>query len=434
MSGFLKPIWTSIVLLVVGFLASWVYYAPSSDMKGTWRTEGYGLVIDVGSFFIDVYQTTEISCHRDMRIPAHLPLIKALEGAEFAREGARFKLGVQGTLNPIFADRIEALPGNCDPQTPAPDASAADIFDVFWQAMHEHYACFDLHGVDWNTRKSLRPSEDATDTDLWAAMAQAIDGLDDGHLYIHDGTQIHSPSIRPDWHEDRHLVRDTTRAAIPEGVALIRDSGVLFGLAAPGIAYVAIDHMNVDAGIGQSDFKKATAVFAELAPEIANAKGIIVDIRYNPGGSDDIALAYASFFAATEIPAFSKTTRTATGYTPATEVFTPIGPRHLSQPTILLTGPYTGSAAEIFNLAMRNLVQVTTMGTPTGGGLSDVLNYTLPNGWELGLSHQIYLAPDGAAYEGIGIPPEIELPVDIPAFHAGRDTQLEAAIAHLQKN
>ena len=434
MGNLLKQIGISIVILIVAFLASWVYYAPSADMKGTWKTEGYGLAIDVGAVFIDVYQVTDMSCRRDMRIPAHLPLIKALEGAEFAVVDGRFKLGVEGTLNPIFADRTAALPSQCLIQTrPAPD-SATYNFDVFWQAMHEHYAFFDLHGVDWDARKSLRPSEDADDATLWAAMSDALNGLDDGHLYIHDGTTVHSPSVRPDWHADRHLARDTTRAAIPEGVALIRDSGVLFGFATPDIAYISIDHMNVDSGIGQSDFRKATAVFAELAPEIANAKGIIIDIRYNPGGSDDIALAYASYFAATETPAFSKTTRTASGYTPATEVFTPIGPRHLSQPTVLLTGPYTGSAAEIFNFAMRNLPQVTTMGTATGGGLSDVLNFTLPNGWQLGLSHQIYLAPNGAAYEGIGIPPKIEVPIDIPAFHAGRDTQLEAAIAHLQKN
>lgn len=433
MRGFLKPILSSIVIVVVIFFASWFYYSPEDEMKGTWETEGYGLAIDVGNYFIDVYQVTEISCQRDMRIPAHLPLIRALEGAEFAMENGRFKLGVEGTLNPIFADRTDALPEQCEPEMPGENANAAQVFSVFWNAMNEHYAFFDLHGVGWVARKSLQPAANSDDVMLFNAMKSALDGLDDGHLYIFDGTNVHSPAQGPDWFEDRHMVRDASRAAIPEGVTLVRDSGVLFGFAAPDIAYISIDHMNVDSGIGQSDFDKATSVFIEFIPEILNAKGIIVDVRYNPGGSDDIALAYASFFAATEIPAFTKSTRTKDGYSPVTEVYTPVGPVHLDQPVVLLTGPFTGSAAEIFTLAMRNLPKVTVMGTPTSGGLSDVLNYTLPNGWELGLSHQVYLAPDGASYEGIGIPAEVEIPVDVAAFRTGRDTQLEAAIAHLSK-
>lgn len=40
------------------------------------------------------------------------------------------------------------------------------------------------------------------------------------------------------------------------------------------------------------------------------------------------------------------------------------------------------------------------------GVFSDTLYRRLPNGWEFTLSNEIYRAPDGALFEGVGIPPQ----------------------------
>ena len=42
----------------------------------------------------------------------------------------------------------------------------------------------------------------------------------------------------------------------------------------------------------------------------AGADAVILDLRYNPGGSDDVALAYARFFTDQPVTALTKTTRT----------------------------------------------------------------------------------------------------------------------------
>ena len=53
-------------------------------------------------------------------------------------------------------------PARLCPETPAGPGSAQDNFDVLWQAMEEHYAFFDLHGVDWAERRdTFRPADDA---------------------------------------------------------------------------------------------------------------------------------------------------------------------------------------------------------------------------------------------------------------------------------
>jgi carboxyl-terminal processing protease len=69
------------------------------------------------------------------------------------------------------------------------------------------------------------------------------------------------------------------------------------------------------------------------------------------------------------------------------------------------------SAAEIFTMAMRALPNVTHVGQTTRGSLSDQLTKRLPNGWRLTLSNEVYLDATGAAWEGIGIPPEVPIQV-----------------------
>ncbi len=417
-------------------MVSWAFNMPDKNLRGTWQTNGYGLVFDIGRTVIDVYQVTEISCYRDMRIPAHLGLVKTLEGAQFAMNDGQLQLAVAGALNPIYADRIDSLPKNC--ATPLPD-TPQNNFDVLWNAMNEHYSFFELHGVDWAARQSLRPDPETNldDDALFALLSETLTGLDDGHTYLYyedeDGSEnIFSPSTEPDWHDDRQMVRDTTLAQFPDGLKEIENADLKYGWAAPGIGYIYFSHMDPEAGLFETSTQIAHQAISEIIAEFGDATGLILDVRYNPGGSDDVSLAYASHFAQAATVAFSKTTRTSTGYSDPYQATLEPNLPSLSQPIILLTSPFTGSAAEIFTMTMRELPQVTTLGEATAGGLSDVINYILPNGWELGFSHQRYLTVSDEQYEAVGIPPDVLFQVDVEAARSGKDTTLRAAIRLLQ--
>ncbi|MEJ6401635.1 S41 family peptidase [Yoonia sp. 2307UL14-13] len=430
----LKWVLGAITAVVAIIAVSWFVYKPNSQMRGTWKTEGYGLHLDIGPAIIDLYQVTDVSCMRVDRLPAHLWLLNALEEVEITAEADRLRIDAGGVINPIHANPITALPDLCS-TPPASPGTAQENFDVFWHAMAEHYAFFDLHGIDWAARRTrYRPDTDTVldDDALFDLFKQALAGLNDGHLYIATTQgEVHSPETRPEWHEDRHMVRDNTLAQFNELTA-IDGSGILYGWAAEGIGYVYLTQMRADGGLNRKTADAARSDFANVARAFANAKGIIIDVRYNPGGSDDVSLAYASYFTDQERPALSKTIRTETGYTDPLHVSVrPSGETYLTQPTVVLTTGFTGSAAEIFTMAMRELPQVTVLGTPTSGGLSDVLDFSLPNGWELGLSHQRYFTSDGRLYERIGIPPDLTVAVDVEKAKDGIDTQLDAAIAFL---
>lgn len=423
-----------IALTALALGVSWVLTMPGKDIRGHWTTEGYGLHIDIGRMVIDVYEVTDISCHHAQRIPAHLWLIGATQDITLTRADNRLRFDAAGMLNPIMADRANGLPESC-PQTPGSPGTAQDNFDVFWQAMAEHYAFFDLHGVDWAARRSaLRPAANARldDDALFALFKTALDGLDDGHVSIRtSGGAIHSPALRPDWFADRHLVRDTTLAQFDDLTA-VAGTGLLYGWAAPGIGYVYMTHMDTTAGFNVKAAELAANGFAEIALAFAGADAVILDLRYNPGGSDDVALAYARFFTDQPVTALTKTTRTQAGETASyTATVQPQGRYHLKQPTVILTSGFTASAAEVFAMTMRQFPQVTLMGTTTAGAFSNVASFTLPNDWELGLSHQHYRDAAGVSYEGIGIAPDIDVPVDVSAARSGRDTTLQEAVARL---
>jgi len=97
---------------------------------------------------------------------------------------------------------------------------------------------------------------------------------------------------------------------------------------------------------------------------------------------------------------------------------------------VLLTSADSVSAAETFTMAVLDRQPyVIRVGANTQGVFSDVLGRKLPNGWSFGLPNEIYLTKDGKAFDGQGVPPDIEVSV-FPAedFAKGRDSALNKAL------
>lgn len=435
MKRLLRQLWIVIGALVAAFAVSWLIYMPDAEQRGVWRAQTGGSIITLNVAQAKVYSETSISCVHDLTFPAHLKLVEMAEGARIETDGDTMLLHLGGSVDPTPYARIDALPDTCGPLDPA-NATPRATFDVMWAAMDEHYAFFDLHGVDWDARRALAPAPDAQmDNDaLKALFLQTMDGLDDGH--VHFGSPeigYDSPALPPDWFPENapferadlgQIARDTVGADL----TVLDLTGVEYTLLPDGIGYILIRHMGLDTPFGASETSAMALAFGEVADALQDARAIIIDIRYNPGGSDGVSFGLASHFTAQPVDVFTKTTRDGDGQTdPFTATLLPFDDTPLTQPVILLTSRLTGSAAEILTLAMRELPQVTTMGEPTSGGLSDVLGITLPNGWGLGLSNQTYLTMDGQLYEAIGIPPDVPFAIESAPLLMGDDPLLRAA-------
>ena len=160
--------------------------------------------------------------------------------------------------------------------------------------------------------------------------------------------------------------------------------------------------------------RRLTAALDKIARDFRGLKGIIIDIRDNPGGEDSIAIAIINRFCDRKRVAFHRKTKIG----PGKDDFTPLKTWYLepqgdvqftSRPIVLLTCDSVFSGGEAFALAIKDLPHVTIIGDHTNGIFSYQLEKKLPNGWEYCLSYQVYLSADMLCYEGKGVPVDIEV-------------------------
>jgi hypothetical protein len=434
----LNQLWIVIGACSAAVVVSWIIYMPSSDERGVWLSKTGRVILDITPLTATMYSQTRVSCVEHLRFPAHMKLVELAEGASIETTDGVLGLTVDGTLDVMQFDRIASLPATCGAANP--NATATQVFDAFWHAMNDHYAFFDLHGVDWDARHDLRPDEASTLTDdaLFALLSDALEGLDDGHVQLGTPSGYFSPAEAPDWwvpEFSRPALAQIARDTIGTPLTPIDLTGIEYALLDDGIGYVLLRSMSVDTPFGSTSQNAMALAFNEVATVMADARAIIIDLRYNPGGSDSVSFGVASHFTSTPLPVLSKSTYYLGDYTaPFTAVLSPYDDTPLDQPVIVLTSRMTGSAAEILTMALGAMPQVTTMGEPTSGVLSDIHGVKLPNGWDLGLSNQAYRTIDGTLYESIGIPPQVAFDLESQSYLDSDDPLLRAAFARARQN
>ena len=144
-----------------------------------------------------------------------------------------------------------------------------------------------------------------------------------------------------------------------------------------------------------------------------NKEAIIIDLRFNGGGSDEIAYRLASRLRAAgdTLGHYVRTRIKGEEDFTANEYYSikPRGRFRYSGPIVLLTSDFTASAAEVFVLLLQELPRVSLVGDTTEGIFSDMYEFRLPNGWEASLSHQQFFSRDFTNYEGIGLVPDVQV-------------------------
>src|SRR6202022_3337056 len=159
--------------------------------------------------------------------------------------------------------------------------------------------------------------------------------------------------------------------------------------------------------------RKLRSALDLIANDFRLLKGMVIDIRDNPGGEDDIALTIINRFCDRKRVAFRRKTKIGPGkedFTPLkTWYIEPQGQVRFTRPVVLLTCDSVFSGGEAFALAIKQLPHVTIIGDHTNGIFSYQLEKKLPNGWRYCLSYQKYFSADMVCYEGKGVPVDITL-------------------------
>ncbi|WP_433559064.1 S41 family peptidase [Pseudonocardia xinjiangensis] len=417
----------------------------TTPVDGVWRTDGYSWIIAVRDGHAETLDTTSVSCLPDQTL-TQLGTAGPDGTVQYGNDdqvavetlhrtaNGQGALRLLGTAADIDLVPMSALPAACTRETP--DNPLTD-FDIFWATFAENYNSTQRKNVDWNAiRAKYRPMVNAATTpdELYNILVDMITPLGDAHASI-DGPGDRSFSGKRPGTRDGDDVsrRDATRAVDAHlrqdlGVTDIQtfaDGKFAYADLPGGRGYLRITGFE---GYGTDDdlFPENSAVLASALDSVFTQarvqawKGLVIDVRWNSGGDDQLGLQVAGRLTDTPYTAYSKQARnspddpTAHGRLRVVTVTPGAGPRYTG-PVRLLTSDLTVSAGETFTEALQGRTPAPSrVGTATQGVFADDMERKLPNGWTFTLGNEDYLASDGRNYEGVGVPPTVPTPVFTP--------------------
>jgi Peptidase family S41/Tricorn protease C1 domain len=446
-----EPIVGVLAVVIIAFAS--VALAGADSLDGYWKSDGYGILLEIDGDAVKASEITAISClpvftaKRQAEPPdGALALFTVMGEPVLMRPGSSADhkfFGFKGAASSIGFRRLGQRPAICD--APVANTPLAN-FDVFWTTFNEHYPFFALHGVDWQKlRDEYRPKiTDATsEEELFGVFRAMVEPLEDAHV------SIAGASTKQRFGGRRKNTERLDDAASRRAKEIIESNylhgklenscnGQLsYGLLPDSIGYLRITAYS-GYSLARGFDSESKALESALDKALQNAdqlRGMIVDVRINRGGSDVLGVAVASRLAPQDYLAFAKKARNDPSdpnrFTELqdTQVLASAQP-HFHGKVVLLTGGNTVSAGETFTMAlMGRTPHVTRVGDNTQGVFSDVLGRKLPNGFRFGLPNEVFVTKDGLAFDGPGIPPHVAVPV-FPKedLRQGRDGALEKAI------
>ncbi len=159
------------------------------------------------------------------------------------------------------------------------------------------------------------------------------------------------------------------------------------------------------------------------------APGVVVDLRRNPGGETfSLGITLGEFFDRS-VDCGTFITR---GGDRSVKHSWQLGSANYAGKVAVLVDSATGSAAEIFSAVLQDHGRATIVGRRTAGAVLASRFYSLPNGGELQLSREDYVAPKGRRIEGKGVEPDVKVERTLAELRVGRDADLEAALRVLR--
>lgn len=424
---------------ICAFLISFVANAQqnsSEQLKNTtWVQQGYGRYLKIEDSTYTYYNANRINCQTmvDGKFAGRFRVISLNKNELILNPG--------GIVNYIFR-RTDSLPPMCN-QKNVRIASYEENFKVFWETFNEHYAFFRERDIDWNqVYKEYLPKAKKINSqkELADMLMEIVKKIGDGHIRLEIPDSLKTkPAVTP-----ITAIRRTKN----EIICAIKDKYLVTthsynnGVISWGklkdrqIGYILIKDMNgfanyiPDSEQLQPDFEKkydkiknsrtpllqfddehngVDQIMDKILADIGKMDSLVIDLRFNGGGLETVALKLLSYFVTESKYILSVAAKNAQDHTAEQKYILQPANTSYKGKIFLLLGPNTASAAEIFALGAHHYKNIKTLGSGTAGIFSEILWKELPNSWEFSLSNEIYKSSNGKIYEGKGIPVNEEM-------------------------
>ena len=301
------------------------------------------------------------------------------------------------------------------------------VFDHLWEDVGRRYAYFELKDIDWTAvRAQYRPmvQEGMSDQALFDVLAELLFELRDGHVNL---TSAFDRSRNWEWFQD---FPENYDQALVERSYLGRDyqiTGPLLNQIIDSVLYVNYRTFTATISAAQLD---------HLMERARGAKGVIIDVRNNGGGSSLNAYNLAACFAAEPVVFAYERIKAGpgpAGFSPwkGLTVSPRSGPRYDGR-VVVLVNRRTYSAATYFAQMMKTLPQAVLLGDQTGGGGGTPVFGELPNGWTYRFSATQTISPLGEQLEP-GVLPDLSASLDAAQAQQGVDSMIEAALEWIKR-
>ena len=409
-------------------------------LEGVWDSSGYGKQMVVTDSMVTLYDTYSGGCALFAELPRNV-FNDISEIVNLTGDSLEIKVGM--TVYEFTRKGPDA--GTCSDLLSKSDPLSN--FDALWNTFNENYSSFELRGIDWEktgTHYRSMLTEQSTDKELYSVLSQMISELNDGHVFLEAPDMITGDTGASYYDRALRLRKSVISGISSTYLDEIHDydkGNIVWGTIDGSIGYIQINDFEdlADYGISDSlseeEFREAyqeaagksrdytkdvltglNRLMGVITGDLKSTECCIIDVRFNSGGFDKAGLDVLSFFTDRRTVAYTKKARTGNGFTRKQTLYLEPRPDNYTNPVYILTSFQTASAAETFVLASKNLRHIQRIGSSTAGVFSDVLTKRLPNGWEYGLSNEVYESPDGTSYEMYGISPDYAIAYEKGAY------------------
>jgi len=330
---------------------------------------------------------------------------------------------------------------------------AVGNFNALWTEFDLYYGAFEAKHINWDSLKVVYGKNISTTTkdgDLYKALTGLIGTLNDGHAFIY------APGLGSfNSHKLRSFFSDADTRENSKIIVLqevIQKDYLNDDYRKTGSSPFTFFYGSINSGTHKIGYLCIPTFVSEDYPEqfvedavsyFKNMDAIIIDIRFNSGGSAEAFVKAIDLFSSERklyIKSKDRNGPQHNDFTSFEDHYTePKNSYFKTKPIVVLVNGQTASSSEHFLLGMKSQSNVISVGDTTWGAFSVVVDRIMPNGWQYRLGAQVVYTPEGKLLtdskgnylEGIGIAPDYCVKDKLQSIENGHDNPLDFALTKL---